>query len=527
MFNKTAGQNQHVGMLKNFRNIAVVGFSTGISRILGLVRDVLLYAGLGAGVWSSAFLLAFTLPNLFRRLLGEGALTSALIPVMGRVLARNGRPAAFGFFNAVAWRVLLALSILALAGMLFLGGLVSSGITGMRWSLAGELSVLLLPYMPFVCLAAVFAAGLNVMGRFSSAAVTPVVLNLCMIGSLGGAMLLGRPPEQMVYWLCAGVLLGGVLQLFLPAIDFARQGWRPGREKADAASLADLRKLLLPALVGAGILQVNIMVSRLLAHSLNDSAVSVLYLASRLMELPLGLFTLSVATVFFPLMTESLARKENDSFVDAFSQGMRLILAISLPAGAGLLVLGEPIVELLRFGSFEGSDASMVGGLVGIYGIGLPFYSVATFATRGLHAAKAISYTVRVAGICLVVNLTGSLVLMQFWGERGLAAANVLAAAVQAILLCQALTERHDNLHPANLLPAFCKVIASTAFMAIACFGGLLLLNTLGIEGKAHALIAVAALIPGSIAAYFLLLNRLGYDELNLLFQKGSGQKST
>ncbi len=512
-------------MLRNFKNIAVVGFSTGASRVLGLLRDVLLYAGLGAGGWSSAFLLAFTLPNLFRRLLGEGALTSALVPVLGGVLARDGRTAAYGFFSAVAWRVLLALSLLTLFVMLLLGGLVLSGALGARWALAGELSVLLLPYMVFICLSAVFAAGLNVLGRFTAAAATPVVLNLAMIGALGGAMLLGRAPEQMVYWLCAGVLLGGVLQLFLPAVDFARQGWRPGREKTDAAPLAELRSLLLPALAGAAILQVNIMVSRLLAHSLNESAVSVLYLASRLMELPLGLFTISVATVFFPLMADNLARKENAAFAEAFSSGIRMILAISLPAGAGLFLLGEPVVELLRFGRFEEADAGVVAGLVAIYGIGLPFYSVATFTTRGLHAAKAIQCTVRVAGICLLVNLAGSLVFMQFWAEQGLAAANVLAAAVQAVLLWRALAKRHESLRLAGLLPAMGKVLVATSAMALFCAGGLLLLDLFGLTGKALALAAVIALVPGGMAVYFLLLYSLGYEELRQFALAASGQR--
>ena len=507
-------------MLRNFRNIATVSLSTGASRILGLVRDVLIYAGLGAGIWSSAFLLAFTLPNLFRRLLGEGALTSALIPIFGEVLNREGRGAAFNFFSAVTVRVLLLLSFLTAFGMLLLGAFVLSGSLNMRWSLAGELSVLLLPYMLFICLSAVFAAGLQVFGRFTAAAATPVVLNLAMIFAMGGGMLLGRPPEEMIYWLCGGVLVGGVLQLFIPAIDFARQGWRPKMSRAAEAPMRELRALLLPALAGAAILQVNIMISRLLAHGLNESAVSVLYLASRLMELPLGLFAISVTTVFFPLMADSLARKDEAAFAESFSSGLRMVLGISVPAGIGLLLLGEPVVELLRFGRFEGADAKTVAGLVGIYGCGLPFYSAATFATRGLHASKAIPCTVRVSAICLLVNLVGSLILMQFLAERGLALANVIAAMVQAILLWRALTHRHNSIRLASLRGTGIKILASTAIMAVFCQGGLLLLNTSNLAGKLHALIAVAALIPGGITIYFYTLYIQGFEELSLLAGK-------
>lgn len=507
-------------MLRNLKNIAAVSLSTGASRLLGLLRDVLIYAALGAGVWSSAFLLAFTLPNLFRRLLGEGALTSALVPVLGEVLNRDGRGAAFRFFSAVAGQVLLLLALLTTAGMLLLGVISLTGTLDASWSLAAKLSVLLLPYMLFICLSAVFAAGLHVLGRFTAAASTPIVLNLAMILAMSGALLMGSPPEEIIYWLCGGVLLGGVLQLFIPAVDFARQGWRPQWARGEEAPMQDLRSLLLPALAGAAILQVNIMISRLLAHSLNESAVSVLYLASRLMELPLGLFTISVTTVFFPLMADHLARRDEAAFAASFSSGLRLVLGISIPAGIGLLLLGEPLLELLRFGRFEGEDAKTVAGLVSIYACGLPFYSVATFATRGLHASKAIRCTVQIAGLCLLFNLAGSLILMQFLAERGLALANVLAALVQAVLLWQALARRHHALRLANLAQAGRKIFISTSIMAAFCLCGLVLLHLGNLTGKLHAWIAITALVPGGIAVYFYFLYLQGFEELNLLVGK-------
>ena len=150
-------------------------------------------------------------------------------------------------------------------------------------------------------------------------------------------------------------------------------------------------------------------------------------------------------------MADSLARKDEAAFAESFSSGLRMVLGISVPASIGLLLLGEPVVELLRFGRFEGADAKTVAGLVGVYGCGLPFYSAATFATRGLHASKAIPCTVRVSAICLLVNLVGSLILMHFLAERGLALANVIAAMVQTILLWRALAHRHNSIRLATL----------------------------------------------------------------------------
>lgn len=286
-------------MLKNLKNILVVSLSTVGSRVLGLVRDILIFAALGASAWNDAFILAFTLPNLFRRLLGEGALTSAMVPIFSDVLHRAGRSEAFAFFNQVLLRLLTILSALVVGGMVLFGSLARCGLLTDRWTLGAELAVLLLPYMIFICLAAIVSAGLNLLGRFAVAASTPMLLNLAMIGALVAGMWLSDDQARIVYWLCGGVILGGLLQLLLPAWDLARQGWRPRVEQRASTEMSELWRLFLPGLMGAAILQVNILVSRLLAYSLDESAVSVLYLASRLMELPLGIFTVAVATVFF------------------------------------------------------------------------------------------------------------------------------------------------------------------------------------------------------------------------------------
>ena len=505
-------------MLKNFKNIAVVSLSTGGSRILGLLRDVMLFAALGASQWNSAFILAFTLPNLFRRLLGEGAMTSAMVPIFSEVLEREGRSSAFAFFSEVFLRLLVALVVLCTVLMVALELLVHSGQLSEHWILGTELSVLLLPYMIFICLSAIVAAGLNVIGRFAAPASTPILLNLAIIFALVLAMQFDKAASETVYWLCAGVLIGGALQLLVPAVDLARQGWRPHRlAKGESSQLNELFSLLLPGLMGAAILQVNIMVSRLLAHSLNDSAVSVLYLASRLMELPLGLFTVSVVTVFFPVLARTLAGKDEVGFADSISSGMRLISAISVPAGVGLFVMGEPIVELLRFGQFAGADAAKVATLVAIYGVGLPFYSAATFVTRGLHAGKSMLVTVRIAGICLLVNLLGSLILMQVWEERGLAAANVLAAVVQSVLLWLALRQRRHAVRFGVLLPAMAKIILAALAMGLVCRLALPAIAMFELSGKSYAACAVGLLIPVGMAIYFMLLALLRFEEMHML----------
>ncbi len=504
-------------MSKSFKSIAVVSLSTGGSRVLGFVRDVLVFAALGASAWNSAFILAFTLPNLFRRLLGEGAMTSAMVPVFSEVLQRDGKPGAFRFFSQVFFRLLIGLVALTLLVILLIGGCVKSGLLSPEWALAGELSVLLFPYVLFICLAAIVTAGLNVLGRFAAAACTPMLLNVSLICSLGIGMLLGKDASELVICLCGGYLFGGILQLFVPGVDLARQGWKPRLEKGNTADLAELWRLLLPGLVGAAILQVNIMISRVLAHSIDGEAVSILYLGSRLMEFPLGIFTMAVVTVFFPLLARAVAAHDETAFANALTSGMRLVLGISFPAGIGLIVLGQPIVEITRFGHFSEASALNTAPLVAIYGFGLPFYSAATFATRGLHAGKAMRVTVWVSGLCLLVNLICGLVLMQFWGARGLAVANVIAAIVQTCLLWRALSSARVEVSLRRMLPAFGKITVAGLAMGLMCFGGLALIEGFGLGLKHHAILSVAILVPGGVFVYFGLLYLMKFEELNVL----------
>ena len=505
-------------MFQNLKNIAVVSLSTVGSRLLGLLRDILIFAARGASLWNSAFILAFTLPNLFRRLLGEGALSSAMVPIFSDVLERDGRSGAFRFLNQVFARLLLALIIIIGLGMLLLAWAAGGNFLPERWVTGAGLAVWLLPYMLFICLSAIISAGLNLVGRFTVAASTPVLLNLSMIGALATGLWLDADVARVVYWLCGGVLFGGLLQLLVPLIDLMRQGWRPRLEKQGGAALTELWQLFLPGLMGAAILQVNILISRLLAHSLDESAVSVLYLASRLMELPLGVFTIAVATVFFPLLAKALSNHDETAFSAAFLQGLRLVVGISVPAGIGLFVLGEPIIELLfLWGAFEQADVLATVPLLAIYGIGLPLYSAATFATRGLHASKDMRTPVRVAFYCLLINLFLGLLLMQFWGAAALAAANVLAALAQSLLLWRALSARRPGISFHALFPAFSKVLIAGASMGLICAFAWSFLAGFDLSEKLSATLTVAVCVPGGAVVYFVLLYLFRFKEIAML----------
>lgn len=508
-------------MAGQLKHISSVALATVGSRVLGLVRDVLIFAVLGVGPINSAFILAFTLPNLFRRLLGEGALTSALIPVLSASVEREGRQAGFAILNRVMSRLALLLVALAAVGSALL--LLVPWIPGLapRWYAGAELSALLLPYVVFICLAAMLSAGLNVLGRFLAPAITPILLNLCMIASLGMAVwrVQGADPAQRVWWLCGGVLVGGFFQLALPWIAMRGEGWHFRKDLRSTADTGEVGRLLVPAVAGAAIFQVNIMVSRLLAYALNEDAAGILYLASRLVELPLGVFAASVTTVFFPLMARQVANGDAATFLQTYERGLRLIATITLPAAVGLLVLAGPILRsLFEWGLFGAGDVERTIGPLAVFSFGLPLYAWSSFATRGLHSWKEMRVPVRIGIVNAILNLLLSLLLMGPLGEIGLALANILAGLVFTILLERALRRRLGREKPSRALGCgLGQMFLAAVVMGFAVDGLSMGIDLLIAAPKPRALVTIAIAIPFGVGVYGLMLWLLRVPELSEL----------
>ena len=460
-------------MRKNVQSILTVSGSTLGSRVLGLLRDVLVYAQLGLGQTNSAFLLAFTLPNLFRRLFGEGALSSVLIPLLTEEDTRAGRGRAFALLNRTLSRLLLVLAALCLAFALLVGLPLQVGaVDESRYGEAARLGLLLFPYVIPICLAALLAGALQVLGRFFVPAITPVLLNVSMIAFLAGpGIWFAATPYEKALWLSLGVLVGGLLQLLLPAADLGRRGWRPRADFSGDPALGRLQRLFVPAMAGAAILQVNILVSRVFAFWIDDDGVALLYLAARLVELPLGLFGIAAATVLFPEFARRASRGDAEGFRHSYRSGAALVLAITLPAFLGLALLAEPILgAVFSWGLFDARDAARAAPVLALFAAGLPFYALATLLTRAHQARQDMKTPVRVAGWVLLANVVLSLALMEPFGVRGLAAANSLAAVLQTVLLHRRLRSNAGD--EARWLPVETwKVLlgaaAMTAFLGI------------------------------------------------------------
>ncbi|MDR1279939.1 MAG: murein biosynthesis integral membrane protein MurJ, partial [Opitutaceae bacterium] len=465
------------------KNIGVVASVTMFSRVLGLGRDMLTTAVFGASALNSAFVTAFTLPNLFRRLLGEGALTAALVPTLHEELKRNDREGALRLVSRVASWLLVVTGTLVGAAMLFFAhagrwtsmlrdrGVGVAADTAGRWEAAANLATILFPYLIFVSLAAAFSAALQTFNRFLEPAMSPVWLNLTMIGLLGGAAWLGWADTEAgrMQWLCAGVLAGGFLQMLVPALALAREGWRPRFELTCDDNVRQIMRLMGPTLFGSAIYLVNMAVSRIIGLSLNDAAATVLNLSTRLMELPIGVFAVAVSTVVFPQIARHAATGNMAGFFEDYRRGMRLILLVNLPAAAGLIALSGPIVRLLfQRGAFLLEDTLTMSPVLMASAPGLPFFAFTNLALRAFYARKDTKTPVRAAWWSFVVNITASLLLMRPFGTVGLALAGCLAIVVQAVYLQVRLTRTHGALAFGHLLRDVLKVTVASVVMGLA-----------------------------------------------------------
>ncbi len=471
-------------MSKNLKNIGLVASLTMVSRVLGLVRDSLTAAIFGTSALASAFFAAFQLPNLFRRLLGEGALTAAFVPTLNDELAKRRREGAFVLVNEVSSWLLIVSGALVLGAMVLLSQpawLVALGRAGGaeadtvgRWLQGAELALVLFPYLIFVCMAAAFSAALQTLGRFLEPALSPVWLNLAMIGLLAGAVWL-RPEmkETQMNALCAGVLVGGFFQMAVPAWALMREGWRPRFTPRLSGPVREIMRLMGPTLLGSAVYLINMTVSRFIGLSLNDSAVSVLNFAQRLMELPIGVFAVAVTTVVFPLISRHAAQGNREGLALSYRKGMRLILAVNVPAAVGLAILGEPVIRLLfQRGAFDAADTLAMVPVLAVAAAGLPFLAFANLALRAFYAEKDTVTPMHAALLSFVVNVTLSFALMGRFSTVGLAAASTVATLVQAWYLQAKLTRKRPELSLRHIAGDLAKVVAASALMGVAVWGG-------------------------------------------------------
>ncbi len=428
------------------RGAAVVSLATLASRGLGFVRDVVTAWALGAGPLADAFFVAFRVPNLLRRLFGEGSLTMAFVPVFTRTRREGGDAEGFAMARSVLVWLLAILGVITVAAMVFaepLAELIAPGFAGDpgQIGLTANLLRICFPYILFISVVALCMGLLNAMGHFLAPALSPCLLNLALIAAAVTAVWLGL---SVPYLLACGVLVGGALQLLLQLPYLRRFGfaWRGPWSWRNKGVLRTGR-LMLPTVFGAAVYQVNILIGTVLASLLTAGSISWLYYADRLVQFPLGVFGVAVSQAALPSFSGLAAEGDTDGLLDALNSGLRLTLFICLPATAGLVALAWPIVSVLfERGAFGAADVSATAWALVAYGAGLPFFGLVRPLVSAFYALEDTRTPVIVATVCLVVYVAVGLALMGPLGHVGLALAVTVSSAVNVTLLLWALRRR-------------------------------------------------------------------------------------
>jgi len=437
-----AASEQH----KMTRAAGVVGLATLASRIGGFVRDVVIAYLFGAGPAADAFFVAFRIPNLLRRLFAEGTLTIAFIPVFTELLKKKGREEAFLLARSTFSLLALALLAVTIAGEIFtpqVVRLIAPGFTPGEgtFALAVEMTRWCLPYIFFISLVALAAGVLNSLGHFFAPAAAPALLSLTIIAT---ALVLSPRVDPPVLSLAMGVVVGGVAQLLmqLPYLKAKGVPFKPAWDIKNPA-LRRMLRLMIPAIFGAAVYQVAVLMDTILASFLPSGTVSYLYYADRLIQFPLGIFAIAVSTAILPSLSRQAADGDKKALLSTMGYGLRLILFITVPAMVGLLVLAKPLVVFLFMrGEFTLEMAGETAGAVMGLGAGLWAIAGVRAVVQSFYALKDIRTPVAVAALCLVIKLVVSLALMGPLKQTGLALATSASGVVNLLLLLWLLRKR-------------------------------------------------------------------------------------
>lgn len=449
----------------------LVGQMTLVSRILGLVRDAVIAAVFGASQASDAFFVAFKIPNLFRRLFAEGAFAQAFVPVLAAHRTAHDAMEVRALADAVTGALATVLLVFTGLGVLAAPLIIMVVAPGfVADSAKFELSVTLLrltfPYLFFIALTALLAGILNTYRHFAIPALTPALLNVALISA---ALWLAPRLDQPVFALGLGVLAGGMLQLGLQVAAAARAGilprprwnWRhPGVQR--------ILTLMLPALFGVSIAQLNFLVDTLIASFLREGSISWLYFADRLMEFPLGIFGIALGTVILPSLSEYFAKDHGELFSDTLDWAIRVVLLITVPSAVGLAVLAEPILStLFQYGRMRELDVAMSAAALVPYAFGLSGFILVKVLAPGYFSRQDVRTPVRVGVIALLANLVLNLALVGPLAHVGLALATSLAAFVNAGLLLRILLLKGIYRPRAGWLPHLLRIALASTLMAV------------------------------------------------------------
>ena len=495
------------------RGAFTVGAWTMASRVLGFARDILIAAVLGTGPVADAFFVALRLPNLFRRLFGEGAFNAAFVPSISAIMHQEGLEAATSFAEETTAVMALWLGGLTILGEIFMPWVLyvlAPGFAGNggKFALAVALTRIMFPYLFFVCLTALFSGVLNAMSRFAAAAAAPVLFNVFAIAAMLGLAPYTANPGFALAW---GITVSGVAQLGLVVWAIRRAGMRFTMPRLRfTPRIRALFRRMGPALLGAGVTQLNVSIDIIIGTLLPAGSVSILYYADRVNQLPLGVIGTAAGTALLPMVTRHIALGEEGEASTAMNRALESVLMLTLPAAVGLAVAGKAVMDVLFVrGAFTEHNAILAGHSLAAFALGLPVFALVKVFTPGFYARGDTMAPLKIGIAAVALNLCLNLVFMHPLKAVGPALATTLSSAFNAALLLVLLRRRGHFTLDALSRQRVPRILLSGAVMAVAIYGAERLLPA----GKSNIpefllLVAVGAVFyfgPGILLRAFAL----------------------
>lgn len=517
------------------RNFATVGSFTMVSRVLGFVRDILIAAFLGTGIVADAFFVAFKLPNLFRRLFAEGAFNSAFVPLFARAVEEGGRDDARRFAEEIVSALLVVLVVTTVLAEIFTPVLVwaiAPGFAGEdadKFAITVALTRICFPYLVAMSLVAFLSGILNTFDRFAAAAFAPVLLNIVLIAVLCGIGLFGLAQTQAAGWVLSwGVFAAGILQAAMLYVAVRRGGFSFALKRPRwTPRVKRLLRLGVPGVLAGGITQINIMVGTIIA-SFVPGAVSFLYYADRIYQLPLGVVGIAIGVALLPDLSRRLRGGDADGAHHTQNRALEFSLVLTLPAAVALVLVPSEIISVLfQRGAFDAADTAATAGALAAYGLGLPAFVLIKVLSPAYFAREDTATPMWFAGAGMVVNVAVALALFPLLTHVGIALATSLAGWVNAALLWIMLIRRGDYRADALVRRRMPRILLSSVLMGGVVWGLAILLapafaaTSLLIRGG-----ALVALVGVGMVAFFALCQLSGAIDLKRSLGQVRGRKS-
>jgi putative peptidoglycan lipid II flippase len=519
--------------------LRTVSLLTVASRVLGLVRDVAMAAVFGNGPLMDAFSVAFRVPNLARGMFGEGALTAAFLPSFLRARSHDGSEAGWRLASGVLAVLSVGLTALVVVGELLLAILWFSSEPGSDLRLLLGLTAVLLPYLILVCVVAHLNAVMNGLNHFLWPALESVLLNLVWIGALWLWVPWLQSPTAKIYAVAAAIVASGFFQLAAPLATLRRLGFQYRADwRVERRRLVEIGRAMFAVTIGLSVTQLNSLLDGLaawgftrpetggpipwlpgsLGYPLDPGTPSALYFGARVYQFPLGVFGVALGTVLFPVLSRHAAEFRMDKLRNDLARGLKLVLFISVPASAGLVVLARPLTILLfHHGTFDDEAVRQTTDTVRMFGCGVWAYCSLLILHRGFYAVGDRRSPLIMSAVGMAINLSLDFILMWPMGGGGLALATAVSSIVQCGLVLWLFGLRVGQLDWRDLLRSCLQIAAVTAAMTIVC----VIVAALFPSGptRLERLLSVGAPVVASLAIYFGLARTLGMREIGLLFR--------